>query len=172
MKAQVTEALRQTFRPEFLNRIDEIIVFHSLTDEDLARIVDLLLADLPRTARGARPGARAHARRPGASSPREGHDPQFGARPLKRAIQRLVENPLARALLEGRFPPGSTIKVDADPVSGTLLFTDGGEVVVAEAAERRDARAARRSEPRDALDRAIDEAATPAGRKRDPDLLN
>ena len=52
---------------------------------------------------------------------REGHDPQFGARPLKRAVQRLVENPLARGLLEGRFMPGATVTVDADPIGGTLL---------------------------------------------------
>jgi ATP-dependent Clp protease ATP-binding subunit ClpA len=144
MKAQVTEALRQTFRPEFLNRIDEIIVFHSLTDEDLAVIVDLLVADLARRLEEhdlvleLTPGART-------VIAREGHDPQFGARPLKRAVQRLVENPLAKALLEGRFPPGSTIMADADPVSGTLVFTgSGGEAVVADAAERRDARAAGR----------------------------
>ena len=55
----------------------------------------------------------------------EGHDPAYGARPLRRAIQRLVENPLAKALLEGRFKPGTTIKVDADPGSGTLLFSGG-----------------------------------------------
>ena len=73
----------------------------------------------------------------------EGYDPAYGARPLRRAIQRLVENPLARALLEGRFKPGATIRVDADAGSGTLLFSAGGEVVVSEASERRDARAAR-----------------------------
>ena len=120
------EALRATFRPEFLNRIDEVIVFHSLDDAELGRIVDLLLADL--AARLAEhdltleltPAARALVAR-------EGNDPQYGARPLKRAIQRLIENPLARALLEGRFPPGSTITVDADPVGGTLLFSSGGE---------------------------------------------
>ena len=122
MKRQVTEALRQTFRPEFLNRIDEIIVFHSLTDEDLDRIVDLLLAELQ--ARLAdrdltlelTPAARA-------VIARDGHDPQFGARPLKRALQRLVENPLARALLEGQFAPGAHIRLDADPVGGTLVFS-------------------------------------------------
>ena len=71
----------------------------------------------------------------------EGSDPAYGARPLQRAIQRLVENPLARALLEGRFKPGTKIKVDADPVSGTLIFSDGGEVMVTSTAdERRDVR--------------------------------
>ncbi len=74
----------------------------------------------------------------------EGHDPAYGARPLKRSIQRLIENPLARALLENRFSPGTTIKVDADPASGTLLFTsESGEAVVAAAGDRRDARATR-----------------------------
>ena len=140
MKAQVTETLRQVFRPEFLNRIDEIIVFHSLTEPDLARIVELLLDDLAGRladhdlALEVTPAART-------LIGREGHDPVYGARPLRRSIQRLVENPLARALLEGRFKPGTRIKVDADPVSGTLVFTDGGETIVTTAAdERRDVR--------------------------------
>ena len=136
----VMDALRATFRPEFLNRIDEVIVFHSLDDEALGRIVDLLVADL--AARLAEhdlvleltPAARALVGR-------EGNDPQYGARPLKRAIQRLIENPLARSLLEGRFPPGSTITIDADPVGGTLLFSSGGETVVTDAGSRRDVRA-------------------------------
>jgi hypothetical protein len=67
---------------------------------------------------------------------------------LKRSIQRLVENPLARALLEGKFKPGTTIKVDADTGSGTLLFSSGGETVVANAAdERRDVRRGAEREP-------------------------
>jgi len=140
MKAQVTETLRQVFRPEFLNRIDEIIVFHSLTETDLAHIVEILLEDLAKRlgdhdlALEVTPAAQTLVAR-------EGHDPAYGARPLRRSIQRLVENPLARALLEGRFKPGTRIKVDADPVSGTLVFTDGGETVVTTAAdERRDVR--------------------------------
>ena len=140
MKAQVTEALRLQFRPEFLNRVDEVIVFHALTDADLAAIVDLLVADLQRRLADHEltleltPAARR-------LIAAEGHDPAFGARPLKRAVQRLVENPLARALLEGRFPPGSHIVADADALSGTLLFRAGDETVVATAGERRDARA-------------------------------
>jgi len=174
MKARVTDALRAQFRPEFLNRIDEVIVFHALGDAELAAIVDLLVADL--AARLAEQDLVLEltpaARRLIAT---EGHDPAFGARPLKRAVQRLVENPLARALLEGRFPPGSDIVADADPTSGTLLFTAGDEIVVAEASERRDARAAARSEARDPIDAAIEEATVPADRKRgrrDWDLLN
>ena len=74
---------------------------------------------------------------------REGHDPQYGARPLKRAVQRLLENPLARALLEGRFTPGSTITADADPVSGTIVCTGSeGETMVSGPSERRDPRGA------------------------------
>jgi ATP-dependent Clp protease ATP-binding subunit ClpB len=140
MKEQVTETLRQVFRPEFLNRIDEIIVFHALTEDDLSHIVELLLADLSRRLADndleldVTPAARS-------LIASEGHDPAFGARPLRRAIQRLVENPLAKALLEGRFKPGTRIKVDADPVSGTLIFSDGGETIVTNAGgERRDVR--------------------------------
>jgi ATP-dependent Clp protease ATP-binding subunit ClpA len=139
MKRQVTEALRMQFRPEFLNRVDEVIVFHALTDADLAAIVELLIADLQRRLAGQdlilelTPAARA-------LIAREGTDPTFGARPLKRTIQRLVENPLARALIEGRFKPGQTITVDADAVGTTLVFSADGESVVADAGERRDAR--------------------------------
>jgi ATP-dependent Clp protease ATP-binding subunit ClpB len=139
MKRQVTDALRLQFRPEFLNRIDEIIVFHGLTDADLAAIVDLLLADLQRRLAGQNltleltPAARS-------LITREGTDPTFGARPLKRTIQRLVENQLAKALIEGRFKPGQTILVDADTVGTTLVFSSEGEAVVADAADRRDAR--------------------------------
>jgi len=147
MKQQVTDTLRQVFRPEFLNRIDEIIVFHALTEDNLAAIVELLLGDLSRRlaehdlALEVTPAARRLVAA-------EGHDPAYGARPLKRSIQRLVENPLARALLEGRFKPGTTIKVDADAGSGTLLFSAGAETVVASAAdERRDVRRAAVKEP-------------------------
>jgi ATP-dependent Clp protease ATP-binding subunit ClpB len=141
MKRQVTDALRTAFRPEFLNRVDEIIVFHPLTDEDLARIVDLLLAGLERRLAEQdlqielTPAARQ-------LIAREGTDPAYGARPLKRTIQRLVENPLARALLRGEFLPGDTIMADADAVSGTLVFSTDRSTVVAEAGRRRDARAA------------------------------
>jgi ATP-dependent Clp protease ATP-binding subunit ClpB len=139
MKRQVTEALRLQFRPEFLNRVDEVIVFHALTQADLAAIVELLIADLQRRLATQdltlelTPAARS-------LIAREGTDPTFGARPLKRTIQRLVENPLARALIEGRFKAGQTISVDADPLGSTLLFSADGEAVVAEAGERRDAR--------------------------------
>ncbi len=140
MKAQLTEALRLQFRPEFLNRIDEVIVFHALTDVELASIVDLLLAELGRRLAGQDLGLEIT---PAARSliAREGHDPTFGARPLKRTIQRLVENPLARALLQGQFKPGDRIVADADPVGGTLVFSTADASVAVEAGTRRDARA-------------------------------
>jgi ATP-dependent Clp protease ATP-binding subunit ClpB len=137
----VTDALRATFRPEFLNRVDEVIMFESLGDEALSEIVDLLVADLAARLEEhdltlvLTPSAKA-------LIATEGNDPQYGARPLKRAVQRLLENPLARALLEGRFKPGSTITADADPVSGTIVCTGSeGETYVSEASERRDPRA-------------------------------
>jgi ATP-dependent Clp protease ATP-binding subunit ClpB len=141
MKRQVTDALRAQFRPEFLNRIDEIIVFHALTEEHLGQIVDLLLAGLQR--RLAEQDLTIELT-PAAKQliVREGTDPAYGARPLKRTIQRLAENPLARALLRGEFKPGDHIKVDADPVSGTLVFSTQTSTVVAEGGRRRDARAA------------------------------
>ncbi|MEK6721559.1 MAG: ATP-dependent chaperone ClpB [Chloroflexota bacterium] len=139
MKRQVTESLRAQFRPEFLNRVDEIIVFHALTDADLEAIVGLLLEDLGRRLAAQdftltlTPAARALILR-------EGTDPAYGARPLKRTIQRLVENPFARALVAGHFRAGDHVMGDADPVGGTLLFTTEGATVVSEASDRRDAR--------------------------------
>ncbi|HVL54240.1 MAG TPA: ATP-dependent chaperone ClpB [Vitreimonas sp.] len=139
MRAQLMDTLRLQFRPEFLNRIDEVIVFHALTEAELTRIVDLLLADLQRRLAGQdislEPTARARA-----LIAREGHDPAFGARPLKRTIQRLVENPLARALLQGQFKPGDTVTADADPVGGTVMFSTEAGTLVAGTGERRDAR--------------------------------
>jgi ATP-dependent Clp protease ATP-binding subunit ClpB len=139
MKRQVTDALRMQFRPEFLNRVDEVIVFHALTEADLAAIVELLIADLQRrlATQDLVLDLTSAAR---ALIAREGADPTYGARPLKRTIQRLVENPLARTLIEGRFRPGQTVTVDADPLGTTLVFSADGESVVADAAERRDAR--------------------------------
>jgi ATP-dependent Clp protease ATP-binding subunit ClpB len=136
MRGRVMEQLRAVFRPEFLNRVDEVIVFHALTEDHLASIVERLLADLERRLadHDLRIELTPAARQLIAS---EGHDPAFGARPLKRSIQRLVENPLARALLDGRFAPGSTIKIDADKVSGTLVFSADGQTVVSSAEERR-----------------------------------
>jgi ATP-dependent Clp protease ATP-binding subunit ClpA len=139
MRAQLMDTLRLQFRPEFLNRIDEVIVFHALTDAELTAIVDLLLADLQRrlASQDITLELTTAAR---ALIAREGHDPAFGARPLRRTIQRLVENPFARALLQGQFQPGDTVTIDADATGSTLVFESESGTVVAAAGERRDAR--------------------------------
>jgi ATP-dependent Clp protease ATP-binding subunit ClpB len=112
-------ALRDTFRPEFLNRIDEVIEFQALTREQLGEIVELQLARLR-----ARLGERAIGLRLTDEAKElvaeAGWDPTYGARPLKRALQRLVENPLALRLLEGEFEAGDTVLVDAR--DGELAF--------------------------------------------------
>ncbi len=113
IEAHVKDALKQLFKPEFLNRVDEIIVFHMLTKDDLRKIVDIQLNYLT---------GRLSARKIGiefTDNARklimdEGYDPVFGARPLKRTIQQRLENPLATELLAGKFTDGDKIKIDAD----------------------------------------------------------
>jgi ATP-dependent Clp protease ATP-binding subunit ClpB len=116
---RVRGSLREHFRPEFLNRIDEIIVFQPLTDAQLGEIVALLLAGLQ--ARLAESGISLEVTDPArALVAEQGYDPQYGARPLRRAIQRLVENPLAKQLLAGEFKAGDTVRIEA--VDGELAF--------------------------------------------------
>ncbi len=111
--------LRETFRPEFLNRVDEIIVFRPLTDAQLSAIVGLLLAGTARRLAEAQIGLDVtDAAR--ALVAREGYDPSYGARPLRRAIQREIENPLARRILTGEFVSGDTVRVDAH--DGAVVF--------------------------------------------------
>jgi ATP-dependent Clp protease ATP-binding subunit ClpB len=108
----VLQELRNTLRPEFLNRIDEIVVFHALDREQIAQIVDIQLESLRRRLAAKRMALEVTdtAKTILAS---EGYDPTFGARPLKRTIQRLVQDPLALKLLEGEFKEGDTVTVDA-----------------------------------------------------------
>jgi ATP-dependent Clp protease ATP-binding subunit ClpB len=113
------EQMRDFFRPEFLNRIDEIVEFKPLTKDQLADIVELQLERLrARLAdRGIELELTEEAKQVIADA---GWDPTYGARPLKRAIQRMVENPLALRLLEGDFGEGDTVRVDAK--DGELVF--------------------------------------------------
>ena len=113
VERDVRDQLRLHFRPEFLNRVDEIIVFRPLTRTDLARIVELQLAGLERLLADRRILLRVQpqARELLAT---EGYDPVYGARPLKRVIQRLLQNPIALQLLEGEYAEGDTIVVDRD----------------------------------------------------------
>jgi ATP-dependent Clp protease ATP-binding subunit ClpB len=105
--------LRDRFRPEFLNRVDEVVTFEALTKEQLADIVELQLARL-RDRLAERRIELEVTDEAKELLAEEGWDPAYGARPLKRAIQRLVENPLALELLEGRFGEGDVVRVDAD----------------------------------------------------------
>jgi len=116
VEVKVQEALRQGFKPEFLNRIDETIVFKPLTKEHLEQVVKFQLDRLQTylKERAVTLEVTPEARRLIAE---EGYDPAFGARPMKRAIQRMVSDPLAMAFLDGRFSDGDTIRVDAGSVS-------------------------------------------------------
>jgi ATP-dependent Clp protease ATP-binding subunit ClpB len=141
LETLIAEALQSKFRPELLNRIDEVIRFQPLGDVELAGIVDLLLRGLEdRLAeRGVQLTITATAK---SLIAREGTDPVYGARPLRRAIQRLVENPLARALLSGLFVSGAAIDVDTDPTGTHLVFKEGTKLLVSGGQEdlRRDVR--------------------------------
>jgi len=123
----VQRALREHFRPELLNRIDETVIFHGLTREDLRRIVDLQAEGLRAmlAERGLGLELTNSARDKLAE---EGYDPQFGARPLKRALQRHVQNPLAMRLLKGEFRPGETIVVDVSGSEFTFRFRTADEL--------------------------------------------
>jgi ATP-dependent Clp protease ATP-binding subunit ClpC len=111
MKEKVMDAVKKTFRPEFLNRIDEIIVFHELTEGQLRSIVDLLVKDLQKRLADRKLGVELTGEAKSWLA-KEGFDPVYGARPLRRAIERYVENPLSTKLLRGEFSPGDTIIVD------------------------------------------------------------
>jgi ATP-dependent Clp protease ATP-binding subunit ClpB len=114
-----SEALSEYFRPEFLNRVDEVVEFKALTREQLAEIVELQLERL--RARLAERGIELELTEAAKETLAEaGWDPTYGARPLKRALQRMVENPLAMRLLEGDFSDGDSIRVDAQ--NGELVF--------------------------------------------------
>jgi ATP-dependent Clp protease ATP-binding subunit ClpB len=126
MKEAVLEELRRSFRPEFLNRVDEIIVFHALTEEHLKQIVDIQLAGL----RARLEDRRIRIELTDAAKTllvRTGFDPTYGARPLKRAIQREVETPLARKILAGDIRDGQEVRVDAR--NGALTFEEAGQPV-------------------------------------------
>jgi len=107
----VMEELRRSFRPEFLNRLDEVVLFRRLSRSDLRRIVDLRIDELRRLLVERRMELRlTEAAREALVE--EGYDPQYGARPLKRVIQRRIQNPLALEILDGRLTSGDVIEVD------------------------------------------------------------
>jgi ATP-dependent Clp protease ATP-binding subunit ClpB len=121
VRKRLLDALRQTFRPEFLNRVDDIIVFNSLSREHLSVIIDLQLrrVDSLLAQRGLKLEVTEAAKN---LIMTDGYDPQYGARPLRRSIQRLVQDPLALRLLAGDFLAGETVVVDADGDGSKLRF--------------------------------------------------
>ncbi len=141
-RQQALEALRATFRPEFLNRIDDIVLFNPLGKPQLEKIVELQLAEVAKRlaernvtielTQAARERLLA-----------EGYDPAYGARPLRRTVQRLVQDPLAMKILDGSVLPGDHVLVDADPRSGEMVFQRTGEQVAAATDAARSGRAAR-----------------------------
>jgi ATP-dependent Clp protease ATP-binding subunit ClpB len=121
-RKQLLDALRQQFRPEFLNRVDDIIVFNSLTREHLRLIVDIQLRNVGKMLKDRKMALEVTE----AAKDRlisEGYDPQYGARPMKRAIQRMIQDPLALKLINGEFVEGDTVLVDAGPNEGELVFS-------------------------------------------------
>ncbi len=120
-RKQAMEALRAAFRPEFLNRIDEIVIFNPLGKEQLERIVDLLLLSVEKLLAERRISIEmTHAAKE--LLLREGYDPAYGARPLRRTIQRLVQDPLALQILEGAILPGDHVRVDRDATKDAMRF--------------------------------------------------
>ena len=119
MEQAVLAELKKHFRPEFLNRVDDVIIFQSLDESELARIVDIQLGRLEQrlAQQNLTLDVDAAAKKLLAS---EGYDPQFGARPLKRAIQTLIENPLAKEVLAGRYAPRGTVRARAE--GGRVVF--------------------------------------------------
>jgi ATP-dependent Clp protease ATP-binding subunit ClpB len=120
-RKEAMEALRAAFRPEFINRIDEIVIFNPLAKEQLQRIVDLLLRGVDKLLQERKitlelkPAARE-------LLVREGYDPAYGARPLRRTIQRLIQDPLALQILEGKVLPGDKVIVDRDADKDAMKF--------------------------------------------------
>jgi ATP-dependent Clp protease ATP-binding subunit ClpB len=128
VEGQVMDVVRGHFRPEFLNRLDDIILFHRLSASHMAPIVDIQVARLGRLLeeRGIRIDLTDAAK---SWLGRVGYDPVYGARPLKRAVQRYLQDPLADAILAGRVRDGGVVRVDEG--DGALVLTPTGEVAEA-----------------------------------------
>jgi len=124
VETQVTSMMQTHFKPEFLNRVDDVIIFKPLGREEIEHIVDLQLARFVRMLADRKITLEVTAEAKRLLSD-EGYDPAFGARPLKRAIQRLIQNPLAMELLRGRFHDGDHVVVTVGP-GGTLAFERAG----------------------------------------------
>ena len=128
IRKAVHEVLKREFLPEFLNRIDETIVFHPLGMQQLTKIVDIQLRHLGGLMTDA--GLTIHvSEKAKYQLAEQGFDPAYGARPLKRLIQQRIANPMASGLLEGRYPPGSTVEIDWKDANYTFKLAESGETV-------------------------------------------
>jgi ATP-dependent Clp protease ATP-binding subunit ClpC len=128
MRTAIEGALKRTFRPELLNRIDDVIIFHPLSDEHLRSIVDLLIREVER--RLAERKIKLEVNEEAKTwLVQKGYDPVYGARPLRRAIQRYVENPISTKILQGEFEEGDTIAISLkeDNLSFTALKAAGAK---------------------------------------------
>ena len=125
MRNRIMEEMKRTFRPEFINRVDETIVFHQLTKDEILQIVDLMLDRVRQqvSSQGMEMEVTQPVREQLAA---EGFDPQFGARPLRRAVQRLIEDPLSEEVLLGRFTHGDTIRVELE--DSKIFFTKSADL--------------------------------------------
>jgi len=129
MKEKVLAEMKKTFRPEFINRIDEIIVFHQLTEEQLSNIVELLVKDL----QGRLAERKLNLELTEATKSwlvKQGYDPVYGARPLRRAVERYVENPLSAKILQGEFSDGDTVLVDLGDDGLTFTVKKGAKATL------------------------------------------
>jgi ATP-dependent Clp protease ATP-binding subunit ClpB len=124
IKKRIQEALRAHFRPEFLNRIDEVVIFKRLSDKQLSKIVDIQLSQVAKRLEEKKIRLELSESAKVAVA-KEGYDPVFGARPLKRALQRLIVDPLARKVIAGDIREGSTVKIDSSKKEGSseLIFS-------------------------------------------------
>jgi ATP-dependent Clp protease ATP-binding subunit ClpC len=125
MKNKVQEELKHHFRPEFLNRVDDVVVFHQLTEDEIVEIVDLMIAKVDERLKDRDMGMEL---RPAAKAllARRGYDPVFGARPLRRTIQRSIEDNLSEKILFGELKPGQIVIVDAEGDGEEAQFTFKG----------------------------------------------
>jgi ATP-dependent Clp protease ATP-binding subunit ClpC len=156
IKDLVMDAMKKTFRPEFLNRIDEIIVFQQLTREEIRRIVDIMSADL-----------QSRIKSQGMELlltdeckdliAKEGYNPTYGARPLRRAIQRLLEDALAETVLQGLFKDGDTIEATLD--GETIKFEKSAKKPETEKPEKAD-KAEKSDKSKKSDDKSLEEAAS------------
>ena len=131
MKNRVIDEMKKVFRPEFLNRVDEVIVFHSLTSHQILEIVDLMLKQVSDRLKASGMGLEASTDVKEVLA-KEGFDPAFGARPLRRAVQRVIEDPLSEEILLGRFSDGDTIMAELE--DGKVIFKKAEKAEKAEPA--------------------------------------